>query len=36
MADVDLKSGTLTIRRSKFGKSPVPLHPSTFGRWRAT
>jgi integrase len=29
MADVDLKSGTLTIRRSKFGKSRlVPLHPS--------
>ncbi len=29
MADVDLKSGTLTIQRSKFGKSRlVPLHAS--------
>lgn len=29
-ADVDLKAGVLTIRRSKFGKSRlVPLHPST-------
>jgi integrase len=28
-ADVDLKAGVLTIRRSKFGKSRfVPLHPS--------
>ena len=28
-ADVDLKSGVMTIRRSKFGKSRlVPLHPS--------
>ena len=30
-ADVDLKSGTLTIQRSKFGKSClVPLHPSAI------
>ena len=38
-ADVDLKSGVLTIRRSKFGKSRlVPLHPSAvqaLARYRA-
>ena len=29
-ADVDLKSGTLTVRRTKFAKSRMlPLHPST-------
>ena len=38
-ADVDLKSGVLTIRQSKFGKSRlVPLHPSAvdaLARYRA-
>lgn len=38
-ADVDLKSGVLTIRQSKFGKSRlVPMHPSTtqaLARYRA-
>lgn len=38
-SDVDLKSGVLTIRQSKFGKSRlVPMHPSTtqaLARYRA-
>lgn len=39
-ADVDLKAGVLTVRRSKFGKSRlVPLHPSAvtaLARYRST
>jgi integrase len=34
-ADVDLKDGMLTIRRTKFGKSrQVPMHPSALGALR--
>ena len=34
-ADVDLKSGMLTIRRTKFAKSrQVPMHPSTVAALR--
>ncbi len=40
VADVDLRRGVLTIRRTKFAKSrQVPLHPSTakaLGRYRWT